>query len=164
LLAVVSSLTLSPVLFVAKTLPNPSSATALGASNAAPGGSKLRPISHPSGDDPSVGGPNGVLTDASPYSPLALCDGLATIWYAAPSVVMGNPVVLLNSVEQAVKGLALSTHPARMLASVFSRLSPSQLTGGVPPAHDAALGRKLDGLPLTDKVLELMSARLAKPI
>src|SRR5208282_3931809 len=38
------------------------------------------------------------------------------------------------------------------------------LAAGGEIEHASALGRKLDGLPLTDKVLGFMSARLAKPI
>ena len=48
-----------------------------------------------------------------------------------------------------------------MLASVFSRLSASQL---LEPGHDPPLGRNRDGLPLIEKLLALVSARLAEPM
>ena len=51
-----------------------------------------------------------------------------------------------------------------MLASVFSRSSASQSAGGKPAAHVPGLGNKLDGLPLTAKVSEFMSDRLANPM
>src|SRR5271156_3395055 len=53
--------------------------------------------------------------------------------------------------------------PARMLASVSSRSSPSQFAGGEPDAHTSAVGKKLDGLPLTERVLAFMAARLPAP-
>src|ERR1700674_3208962 len=76
---------------------------------------------------------------------------------------MSPGVASHKTAAQAVDAGSLSTHPARTLASVLSRPSPSQFGSG-PGKHDAPLGRKLDGLPLTDKVVGFMSARLAKPI
>src|SRR5208337_4051486 len=72
---------------------------------------------------------------------------------------MSPGVASHRSCGHAVDEGLLSVHPAMMLARVFSRWSPSQLG---TPGHDPALGKKLDGLPLTTK-LALMSARLENP-
>jgi len=50
-----------------------------------------------------------------------------------------------------------------MSATVFSRSSASQLAGGEPEVHSDE-GKKLDGLPLTEKLPAFTSARLAKPV
>src|SRR5271156_6287048 len=54
-----------------------------------------------------------------------------------------------------------------MLANVSSRISPSLLTqlasGNCPPhVTGAGDGRKLDGLPLTDRLIGFTAARLAR--
>ena len=64
--------------------------------------------------------------------------GLVAITCAACSVVV--PAVLANRVvHSADDDDELCTHDARMLAIVFIRSRPSQLTGGVPPVQLASV-------------------------